>query len=129
MYLKRVLLVIVLLVIASLAWCTTIQAGGASEINGAAPKDGIIIKRMSSHKGGGARLLPGSVHESLCFTSSAKPEKSYQLFLFDIDGKLIRQSSIAEKQTAMLMEMKKGHYFFEIFSNDVRIENGSIVIR
>lgn len=55
--------------------------------------------------------------------------KLYQLFIFDMDGKLVRQTQVRNRETALLTAFGKGNYVIEILSNDERIENGSIVVK
>ena len=55
--------------------------------------------------------------------------KVYQLYLFDIEGNLIKQANIRNKQTTVLNNLEKGTYVFEVFSDDERIENGQLFVR
>ncbi len=54
--------------------------------------------------------------------------KNCRLFLFDMDGKLVRQTNISDEKTASV-RVDKGNYLFEIFNEDERIENGSIIVK
>ena len=56
-------------------------------------------------------------------------EKVYQLFLFDVEGNLVKQANIKNKQTTVIDNIEKGNYLFEVFSDDERIENGQVIVR
>jgi hypothetical protein len=65
----------------------------------------------------------------LFFSASGQSGKVYQLFLFDIDGKLVKQVNIRNRQTTVLNKIEKGNYVFEVFSDDERIENGQVIVK
>ncbi|WP_350340110.1 T9SS type A sorting domain-containing protein [Paraflavitalea speifideaquila] len=51
------------------------------------------------------------------------------MFLFNLEGKLIKQVNIRNKETTVLNNMGKGNYLYEVFSEDERLENGQVIIR
>ena len=53
----------------------------------------------------------------------------YQLYVFDVDGKLLKQTEIRNKQTTLISNIEKGTYFFEVFTDDMRIGHGQIAVR
>lgn len=64
----------------------------------------------------------------LRFSSHCKQDRNLTISLFDMHGKLVRQVLVRTNQTSSFSEISRGNYFFEIFSNDQRIENGSITV-
>ncbi len=75
------------------------------------------------------KLYPNATNEVLFFTVSGEEDKIYQLFVFDVDSKLIKQTMVRNRQTSFITKFSKGEYTYEVFSNDQRIENGSVVIK
>ena len=75
------------------------------------------------------KLYPDAGQEVLFFSASGKEGKVYQLFLFDIEGNLVKQVSVKNKQTTIIKDFLKGTYLFEVFSDDERIENGQVMVR
>ena len=49
--------------------------------------------------------------------------------MFDMDGKLVAENNLGNKQGVEFTNMQKGNYYFEILSNDDRIENGTLTIK
>jgi hypothetical protein len=92
-------------------------------------QDTILVSKALTSKKYKIRLYPNAGHNVLFFSASGEPGKVYQLFLFDLDGKLLKQSQIRNKETTVLANIVKGNYTFEIFTDDERIENGFLVIK
>lgn len=92
-------------------------------------KDSIVIQKSKSARKHKINLYPDANHEVLFFTASGRAKYHYQLFLFDMEGKLIKHVSIKEHQVTLIKNMEKGNYQFEVFSNDERLESGQILIR
>jgi len=91
--------------------------------------DSIVIQKQFSNKKHNIRLYPNANQEVLFFSARGEAGRVYQLFLFDIDGKLVKQANIKNNQTTVLNKIEKGNYLFEIFSDDERIENGQVIVR
>ena len=91
--------------------------------------DSIVIQKQFSSKKYKVRLYPNASHQVLFFSARGETGKIYQLFLFDVEGKLVKQANIKNNQTTVLNKIDKGNYLFEIFSDDERIENGQVIVR
>ena len=91
--------------------------------------DSIIVKVLQSKKPSVFELYPDVSQEVLLFTAKGEKGKIYQLFLFNIDGKLLRQTQAHSKETSLLSGLTKGDYLFEILSNDDRVGGGNITVR
>jgi hypothetical protein len=74
-------------------------------------------------------LYPDASHQVLFFSAEGGDKRVYQLFVFDMDGKLARQATIRNKETTILTELSDGNYLFEVFSDDERIENGQLIVK
>jgi len=92
-------------------------------------QDTIMVQKQITSKKYKIKLYPNASHEVLFFSASGYEGKVYQLYLFDMDGILVKQANIRNKQTTVLNNMEKGNYLFEVFSDDERIENGQVLIR
>jgi hypothetical protein len=93
------------------------------------PVDTILVQKQIISKKHKIKLYPSNNQQVLLFSATGEEGKVYQLFLFDIDGKLAKQVNIRNKQTTVLNSIEKGNYLFEVFSDDERIENGQVIIR
>jgi hypothetical protein len=74
-------------------------------------------------------LYPDARQQVLFFSASGADKKIYQLYMFDMDGKLVNQASIRNRETTVLTNLSEGNYLFEVFINDERIENGQLTVR
>ena len=90
--------------------------------------DSIIVHKQITSKKHKIKLYPNASHQVLFFSASGKNGKVYQLYLFNIEGQLVKQVNINNKQTTILNNIDKGNYLFEVFSDDERIENGQVIV-
>jgi hypothetical protein len=74
-------------------------------------------------------LYPDAKYQVLFFSAEGGEKRVYQLYLFDMEGKLARQATIRNKETTVLTDISDGNYLFEVFSNDERIENGQMTVQ
>lgn len=92
-------------------------------------KDTILVQKSQTSKKIKVRLYPSANQQVLFFSASGQDGRVFQLFLFDVEGKLIKQVNIRNKQTTVLNNIDKGNYLFEVFSDDERIENGQVIVK
>jgi hypothetical protein len=92
-------------------------------------RDSILINKLLTSKKYKIKIYPGATHEVLFFNASGEEGKVYQFFLFDIEGNMVKQTQIRNKQTTILTNFNKGCYTFEVFSDDEHIENGTLTIK
>ena len=91
--------------------------------------DTILIQKQQVSRKHGIRLYPDAGHHVLFFGAKGIYGRAYQLYIFDVEGKLVKQVNIKNKQTTVLENIEKGDYLFEVFSDDERIENGQVIVR
>ena len=90
--------------------------------------DSIIVTKSQVSKNASIRIYPNATHEVLFFSVNGTEGKLYDLFIFDMEGKLLKRTQVHNRETTILKSFQKGSYFFEVFSNDERIENGNMTI-
>ena len=91
--------------------------------------DTIVVQKQLTSKKNKIKLYPNASHQVLFFNASGEAGKVFQLFLFDLDGKLVKQVNIRNRETTVLNKIEKGTYMFEVFSDDERIENGQVIVK
>lgn len=89
----------------------------------------IEISKSLSSKKHKIRLYPDARQQVLFFSASGENGKVYQLFLFDMDGRLVSQTQIRNRETTVLTNISEGNFLFEVFTDDERIENGQVKVR
>ncbi len=75
------------------------------------------------------RLFPDAKQQVLFFSAKGEDTRVYQLYLFDMDGRLVNQATIRNRETTVLTSLSEGDYLFEVFTDDERIENGHLIVR
>ncbi|MBO9200889.1 MULTISPECIES: T9SS type A sorting domain-containing protein [Niastella] len=91
--------------------------------------DTILVQKQVTSKKHRIKLFQNDDQSALFFSVRGLEGKIYQLFIFDLTGKLVTQANIKSKQTTVIDNIEKGNYLFEVFSDDVRIENGQVTIK
>lgn len=103
-----------------------VQAAGLAENSS---RDSILVNKLLTSKKYKIKIYPGATHEVLFFNATGEEGKVYQFFLFDMEGNMVKQTQIRNKQTTILTNFNKGCYTFEVFSDDEHIENGTLTIK
>ena len=88
-----------------------------------------MITKNLNNKKHKVRLFTASDNKTLLFTVDGVEGKEYNLFVFDLEGKLILQSAIRNRETGILPEINAGNYLYEVLVNDTKIENGQLKIK
>lgn len=101
----------------------SISRGGSDTIHS------IQVSTAQSSKKHKIRLYPDARQQVLFFSANGQDGKVYQLFLFDMDGRLVSQTHIRNKETTVLSNISEGNFLFEVFTDDERIENGQLTVR
>jgi hypothetical protein len=89
----------------------------------------ILVSKAQTSKKHKIRLYPDARQQVLFFSVNGEDGKVYQLFLFDMDGRLVSQTHIRNKETTVLTNITEGNFLFEVFTDDERIENGQLTVR
>jgi hypothetical protein len=94
-----------------------------------APGNSIMITKNLNNKKHKVKLFTASDYKTLLFSVDGVEGKSYTLFVFDLDGKLVIQSAIQNRETSVLPEINSGAYLYEVLSEDTRVETGELKIK
>ncbi len=89
----------------------------------------IQVSKAQSSKKHKIKLYPDARQQVLFFSANGEDGKVYQLFLFDMDGRLVSQTRIRNRETTVLTNISEGNFLFEVFTDDERIENGQLTVR
>ncbi|MFT3933877.1 MAG: T9SS type A sorting domain-containing protein [Chitinophagaceae bacterium] len=92
-------------------------------------KDSIVVNKLLTSKKYKIKIYPSATNEVLFFNAVGDEGKVYQFYIFDIDGNMVKQTQIRNKQTTIITNLSKGSYTFEVFSDDEHIENGTLTIK
>jgi hypothetical protein len=89
----------------------------------------IQISKSQTSKRHKIKLYSDARQQVLFFSANGDEGKVYQLYLFDMDGRLVSQTRIRSRETTVLSNISEGNFLFEVFTDDERIENGQLTVR
>jgi|HubBroStandDraft_5_1064220.scaffolds.fasta_scaffold686106_1 hypothetical protein len=89
--------------------------------------DTIVLRKLPDNKN--FEFYSSSGKQTSFYSSKLKQKKVYRFYLFDLDGNLVAENNIINRQGIQFTNMKRGNYYFKILSNDERIEDGSLIIK
>ncbi len=89
----------------------------------------IQVSTAQSSKKHKIKLYPDAKQQVLFFSANGADGKVYQLYLFDMDGRLVNQTRIRNRETTVLTNITEGNFLFEVFTDDQRIENGQLTVK
>jgi hypothetical protein len=92
-------------------------------------KDTILIRQQSFSKSHRIALYPDANQKLVFFSVRGNEGKAYHLYLFDVEGKLVKETEIRNRQTTIIKDIEKGIFLFEVFCDDNRIGNGELTVR
>ncbi|MBC6492947.1 hypothetical protein ACFSQD_00330 [Flavihumibacter stibioxidans] len=121
MFNYRQLLVIMVMFVGSLS-------ARAGESHPTYRTDSIIIQKLNNDKRHTVNIYTNASNKVLFFSASGEEGRTYQLFLFREKGKLVKQAKIRNRETTVVSKPDKGNYYFEVFSDEIRIESGTILV-
>jgi hypothetical protein len=99
-------------------------AGGSLPVPNA-----VMITKNLNNKKHKVRLFTASDNKTLLFSVDGVEGKQYTLFVFDLEGKLVMQSAIRNRETSILPEISAGNYLYEVLVEDTKVENGQLKIK
>jgi hypothetical protein len=88
----------------------------------------MITKNLNNrrHK---VKLYTASDYKTLLFTVDGVQGQRYTLFVFDLEGKLITQTVIQNRETGILPEIGAGAYLYEVLADDKKVETGQLKVK
>ena len=89
----------------------------------------VMITKNLNNKKHKVRLFTASDNKTLLFSVDGVEGKQYSLFVFDLEGKLVIQSAIRNRETGILPEISAGNYLYEVLVEDTKVENGQLKIK
>ena len=90
---------------------------------------GVVVTKNLNNKKYKIRLFTAADYKTLLFTVDGVEGNQYTLFVFDLDGKLVIQSDIKNRETGIVPEISVGAYLYEVLTEDTRIESGQLKIK
>ncbi|MGV3657009.1 MAG: T9SS type A sorting domain-containing protein [Chitinophagaceae bacterium] len=117
-----------LLWITLLAVVTAGFGGGPAGSYHADDKNAVALKAAKIVKKDAVKLYPNPSTDGRITISSNRTE-TLHFYVFDLDGTLLHQVILKDKQKKTIENLKKGIYVYDAFLNDEGIEHGNIIVK
>ena len=114
-----------LLLIPALFFCASIQAQETFAV-GSNYSDSSDQNQLSQKKNV-VRLYPNPSMGKLSVT--ALTTKPLHFYIFDLEGTLVFQAVLNNRERKNIDNLKKGTYLYDVFETDVSIEEGKIIVK
>jgi hypothetical protein len=89
----------------------------------------VVVNKTQNSKKHKIRLYTDASRENILFTVNGVEGKKYQLYIFDMDSKLVTQVNTYNGETSALNNISKGNYLFHVLIEDEQIESGQLTIK
>lgn len=84
-------------------------------------------KTKSSQGKSVVKLYPNPSYGKVSVT--ANTSSSLHFYIFDLDGTMVFQAVLTNKEKRTIEHLKKGTYMYDVFENDESVEEGKIIIK
>jgi hypothetical protein len=89
----------------------------------------VVVNKNQNNRKHKVRLFTDAGKENILFTVSGEDGKKYQLFVFDMDSKLVTEANVRNHETSVLNNLSTGNYLFEVLIDDEQIESGQLTVK
>jgi hypothetical protein len=105
----------------------SLAQNGPNEVPGSQTGDTTIIERKPSARKVAIKLYPNPSFGKV--SVSAVTTGKLNFYVFDLEGTLIYQAVLSNKERKRIENLQKGTYVYDVFQNDESVEEGRIIIR
>lgn len=91
--------------------------------------DSIIIQKLNNNHKHTVNIYTNTSQKVLFFSAQGDEGNTYKFLLFRQKGVLVKQSKIRNRETTVVSKPEKGSYYYEVFSDNVLIESGTILVQ
>jgi hypothetical protein len=86
-----------------------------------------IVKEDGGAKKVAVKLYPNPSYGKI--TVSTNTNNVLHFYIFDLEGTLVYQTVLKNKERKTIENLKKGTYLYDVFENDESIEEGKIIVK
>jgi Secretion system C-terminal sorting domain len=95
--------------------------------NNTISNDSPSIKKKGSSKKNAVKLYPNPSYGKMSVSSTTS--SLLHIYIFDLEGTLIYQTVLNNKERKTIDNLKKGTYMYDVFEKDESIEEGKIIVK
>lgn len=103
-----------------------VSAADSLPVNGAYSDSTTIevYQRKEVHIQLGSKATPNGI-----ITLRSQTNTPVHFYVFDMEGTLLYQTHIANKEEKTISKLNKGAYLYDVFKNDECVERGKIIVK
>jgi hypothetical protein len=89
----------------------------------------VLVNKSQNNRKHKIRLYTDAGHTAVLYSVNGVSGKKYQLYVFDMDSRLVTQAGVCNHETTALNNMSRGSYLFAVFLGDEEVESGEFSVR
>jgi hypothetical protein len=89
----------------------------------------VLVSKTQNSKKHKIRLFSSAGKSKVLCSVNGVEGKKYEIYIFNVDSKLITQTTMRSGEIATLNNISKGNYFFEVLISDEHVESGQLTIQ
>lgn len=118
---------LLLLLTGTLLSCIVLAQDGNRNASGSTRADSITVIETKQARKNLIRLYPNPSYGKI--SVSAVTSGKLNFYVFDLEGTLIYQAVLTNKERKNIENLQKGTYIYDVFQNDESVEEGKIIIK
>lgn len=107
--------------------CSLFAQADFDNANHIASADSPAVKKKTEARKSAIKLYPNPSYGKI--SVSANTSTSLHFYIFDLEGTLVYQAVLNNKEKKTVDNLKKGTYLYDVFENDESIEEGKILVK
>lgn len=117
----------ILLLVASSALLNCFILAQASDVKPAGNSFSNSPEKIQASKKNAIRIYPNPSYGKLSVSSNKSTVLHF--YIFDLEGTLVYQAVLTNKEKKNIDNLMKGTYIYDVFEKDLSIEEGRIIIK
>jgi len=89
----------------------------------------VVVNKNLNNKKHKIRLYTDAGRENILFAVNGVAGKKYQLFIFDMDSRLVSQANTSSGEISVVNNISAGNYLFEVIVGDEEVESGQLSVK
>lgn len=89
----------------------------------------VVVNKNLNNKKHKVRLYTDAGQDNILFSVNGMEGKNYQLYIFDMESKLVTQVNIRNHEISVLNNISNGNYLFQVLMDDEQVECGELTVK
>ncbi|PWT70314.1 MAG: hypothetical protein C5B59_20860 [Bacteroidetes bacterium] len=89
----------------------------------------VVVNKTLNNKKHKIRLYTNAGEDNILFSVNGVDGKNYQLYIFDMESKLVTQVNIRNHEISVVNNISNGNYLFQVLMEDEQVESGELTVK